>query len=59
MFTLDVNCPKCEKYFKYECEYESAGEGSTHDTKCECGANFEFEIEYFPSASDERIIEES
>ena len=56
MIQVLVSCPYCvDGLFEYECEHESAGDGSQHETKCpDCGSFVIFNIGYDPVAQDER-----
>ena len=58
--TVHVDCPneECIEMPEYTCEGEDAGEGSEHEVTCKCGTRISFNIEYFPSAMGEEIIEQ-
>ena len=58
MFEGAVVCPKCKRSFGYQCEWESAGDGSEHEAQCpHCGADVLFVIAYSPHITNEVEVE--
>jgi len=56
MVEVEVSCPmsNCVRIFDYECENESAGDGSEHKAVCPgCNREIHFEIVYEPIAGNE------
>ena len=51
MCILEITCPRCRVGFEYICEWEDAGDGSSHTDICpDCGQRISFEIAYSPVA---------